>query len=49
MWFYYPVLTYIITGFSVEPEIINSIQNINDEQRQIIESSRNGWGYEFAE
>ena len=46
LWFYYPVLCYIIIGL---PEDINVdlINGLNEEQRQLMESAKSGWGPEF--
>jgi hypothetical protein len=37
MWFYYPVLMYMITGIPKEYEIDN-LQNINEEWRNVLEA-----------
>lgn len=44
LWFYYPVLIYIICGR--EGSDLSVGAHLNDEQKLVLESSVNGWGVE---
>lgn len=46
--FYYPILVYIIIGLPANLNILGLTQ-LSEEQRDLLEKVRNGWGAEFLE
>lgn len=47
LWFYYPVLCYIITGLPAEANVY-SIPGLSEEQYQLLDGCKKDWGSEFV-